>query len=251
MSNVADDTRQRLLVAAGEVFAEKGFSAATVREICGRAGANLAAVNYHFGDKECLYVEAVRYAHHSGREHRSPDWPEGIPPEQKLRRYINMMLTHLLDTRRPAWHARLMAREMAEPTRACEALVESYIRQDFELLGKILAELLPPDTPAADRHLIGFSIVGQCLHFKIHQPIAALLVGEQELHTYDVDRLTDHITRFTLAALGRATPATASGDAGTQDSVQLSNTSGSEARASVSEATPATSRETDTMAQRS
>ena len=48
------NTRQRVLEAAGEVFAERGFRAATVREICQRAKANLAAVNYHFGDKERL-----------------------------------------------------------------------------------------------------------------------------------------------------------------------------------------------------
>ena len=55
---VAQDlTKARLLEAAGEEFAEKGFELARVRAICERAGANLAAINYHFGDKEQLYVE--------------------------------------------------------------------------------------------------------------------------------------------------------------------------------------------------
>jgi len=66
--------------------------------------------------------------------------------------------------------------------------------------------LLPPDTTAEKLHLTAFSIVGQCLHFKIHKPIAEFLVGPQELQGYDLAQLTDHITRFTLAALGRSRP---------------------------------------------
>ena len=69
-----DPTKARLLEAAGEEFAEKGFELARVRAICERAGANLAAVNYHFGDKEQLYVEALLEAHRCGLEpRRSPD----------------------------------------------------------------------------------------------------------------------------------------------------------------------------------
>src|SRR6266566_7215778 len=58
-----DTTRQRLLEAAGQVFADQGYRQATVRDICARADANVASINYHFGDKEKLYSAAVRYAH--------------------------------------------------------------------------------------------------------------------------------------------------------------------------------------------
>ncbi|MBN2475927.1 MAG: CerR family C-terminal domain-containing protein [Pirellulales bacterium] len=207
MAAQADDTRHRLLEAAGEVFAEKGFQAATVRDICGRAGANLAAVNYHFGDKERLYVEVVKHAHHCGEEIAYPQWPPGTRPRKKFRDYVSHMLIRLLDPRRPAWHTQLMAREMAQPSAACAALVESYIRSGHELLEEILVELMPPETSAIARHLAAFSIVGQCLYFRIGRPIVERLVGEDEFRTYDVARLTDHIVRFSLAALGSRQPA--------------------------------------------
>ena len=57
-----DETRLRLLDAAGPIFAERGYRAATVREICQEAGTNLAAISYHFQDKENFYVAAVKHA---------------------------------------------------------------------------------------------------------------------------------------------------------------------------------------------
>ena len=66
MSTAQDTTKARLLEAAGEEFAEKGFEGATIRSIIERARANIAAVNYHFGDKERLYIQAVIEAHRCG-----------------------------------------------------------------------------------------------------------------------------------------------------------------------------------------
>src|SRR5260370_37608549 len=55
----SDPTRGKLLEVAGRVFADRGYQATTIREICQRAGANVAAVNYHFGDKLGLYTEIL------------------------------------------------------------------------------------------------------------------------------------------------------------------------------------------------
>src|SRR5271168_3629349 len=85
-----DETRRQLLEAAGEVFAEVGFRDATVREICQRAGANVAAINYHFGDKENLYEEVLRYAQGKALE----KYPlllgvaETAPPEERLHAFV-------------------------------------------------------------------------------------------------------------------------------------------------------------------
>jgi AcrR family transcriptional regulator len=55
-----EETRWKLLQAAAEVFAEVGYHAATTREICKRAGVNLASIHYYYGDKAELYREVFR-----------------------------------------------------------------------------------------------------------------------------------------------------------------------------------------------
>src|SRR5438270_117404 len=99
-------THHRLLEAAGEVFAAKGYRATTVREVCRRAGANVAAINYHFRDKEGLYAEVLRYAHACAMERHPPemDTTASSSPEDRLRAFIVSFMRRLFDEGRPAWH---------------------------------------------------------------------------------------------------------------------------------------------------
>jgi AcrR family transcriptional regulator len=198
----SDDPRLRLLEAAGEEFAEKGFKAATVKAITDRAGANIAAVNYYFRDKEGLYVETVKAACcGQSLEFPLPDWPPGTPPAVKLADFIRAEVHHLVDSRSRPWHRQLMMLELARPTPACAELVRDVIRPRAEVIGGILRELLP-HLPRPRRTLIAHSIIGQCVFHRLAQPIVSLLVGEEEYRSYDADRLADHITEFSLAAIG-------------------------------------------------
>ncbi|MGH7174339.1 MAG: CerR family C-terminal domain-containing protein [Gemmataceae bacterium] len=198
-----DNPRERLLEAAGEIFAEKGFKGATVREIIDRAGANIAAVNYYFRDKERLYIEAVKHgACVEADEHLS--WPAGTPPAVKLADFIRFHVVRLLDPNKPAWHARLIMRELTQPSAACTELVRDYIEPKSRILGGILEELLPSGTPRQQRFLTAFSIMGQILFYCTHKPIVLLLLGDKDHPYEDTAALADHITRFTLRALGIA-----------------------------------------------
>src|SRR5689334_18729350 len=109
MPEILDDTRTRLLDAAGQVFAENGFKAATVREICRRAGAkNIAAVNYYFRDKEQLYRATLQHAFFCGMEQMpAPDFPPNFTAEQKLGRLIYMITRHLVELQQ-TWHMQLL-----------------------------------------------------------------------------------------------------------------------------------------------
>lgn len=197
-----DDTRQRLLNVAGEMFASKGFEATTVREICLRAEANIAAVHYHFGDKEQLYIEAVRVAACNAGEPPRFEWDERTPPEERLRQFIHHMMTMMLEEDRPAWQIGLIMREMAQPTRACTELVRTYIAALFRQLVEIVSTILPPDAPPMQRNLQAFAIVAQCLLYRYHRPIGRLLIGEDEYRKlFDVDLLTRQIVTFSIGGL--------------------------------------------------
>lgn len=201
-----DPTKARLLESAGEEFAEKGFAGATVRSICRRAGANVAAVNYHFGDKEQLYIQSVIEAHRCGMEPIPEGFWERGTPSERLRAFIRNFLTNVLAVDRfPSWHQALMLRELIRPTSACEALVREFIRPKFEGLKSILREVVPG---ADERRLNAtcFSIIGQCLHYRVARPVAERLIGKEGLASLDLEYLTEHITGFTLAALGLAAP---------------------------------------------
>src|SRR5262245_1305140 len=200
---MTDATQQRLLEAAEEIFAAKGYDAASVREICKQAGANIAAVNYYFGDKQRLYIEAVKYAHRGCIQGEPfPDWPADMPAVDKLRDFIRIMVSRMVAPQAPA-SAQLMMSEMARPTEACKEIVRDYIRPIAEKLRGILAELLP-ELPLRQRTLIAFSIVGQCHFYRNQRAIAALLIGEEEFAKFDAELVTKHITAFTLNALGLA-----------------------------------------------
>src|SRR6266851_2025647 len=205
-----DDTRQRVLEAAGPIFAEKGFKATNVREICEQAGANIGAVNYYFRSKEQLYIETVRYAYQScAASVPMPDWPVATPARERLRDFVRVFLSRLLTQQRPAWHTGLIMREVSNPTPgACSEFVANFVRPTFETLLGILRDLLPDDVPMEERRLIATSIVGQCLHYHHARHVIHLLVGEEEARSHDVERLTGHIPDFSLAAIEGMFPQT-------------------------------------------
>src|SRR6185436_1947870 len=138
-SSTLDTTRERIVEAAGEIFAEKGFDATTVRDICQRAEANIAAVNYYFGDKQRLYVEAVVRAHRWRMERAQlPEWSDDTRAEKKLADFITTFIRRVRTGPEDTWHTKLMMREMANPTAACAELVQSSIRPQFEILLTVL-----------------------------------------------------------------------------------------------------------------
>ena len=196
-----DPTKARLLEAAGEEFAEKGFEGATVRAICSKAGTNLAAVNYHFGDKVRLYEQTVLEAHRCGPVEIGEHVFQGSTPVEQFRSYVRWFLENIFDQQsKRTWHQALMLRELLQPTSAADVLVREAIRPRFEHL-KSLIRAFRPEADERKLNALAFSVVGQIIHYKVARTISVRLVGEDALESLDVEFLSEHISEFCLAAL--------------------------------------------------
>ena len=195
-------TRSRLLARAAELFADRGFDGVTVREICRAAGANVAAVNYHFGDKRALYGEVVAVAIRAMREAGAAAMqaPEGARAEERLRVYVRAFLERLTSREQGAWIHRLMTRELEAPTPALDRVVEEVLRPRIAYLASLVAQLL--GCPASDARVgrAVASIQGQCLLYRNHAVVTRLLPRWQPTPER-LDALADHIARFSLAGI--------------------------------------------------
>jgi len=198
-----DSTQQKLLTAACEVFAENGFKNTTVRDICNRAEVNVAAINYHFGNKEKLYEAVWAYANNLAVKNRANfiDLEDVSAPEKKIRIFIKTFLDNILNQDRPEWDFRIVAHEMMEPTAAFNTIIEKMIRPSFLFLRDIVQELLGEDVPSEKVEKCALSIVGQCLYYRFANPVVRRILPEQTFDEKGLEEIADHVTEFSLSAL--------------------------------------------------
>lgn len=201
------DARQRILAAAGEIFAAHGFEGATVRMITERAGVNLAAVNYHFGDKAELYTQVLSLCRCSAQEAAGVcEWPEKAPAGERLRFCIERATRRMLNPDRPRWQRLIYAREMIEPSGMLGRVVSEQIAPEFTQLRETLDELTGRTLPQRELFKLGFSIIGQCLFYLQNGPLIALLNPALEKKPPTVEEIVDHVCQFSLNALRPAPP---------------------------------------------
>ncbi|MBN1422378.1 MAG: CerR family C-terminal domain-containing protein [Planctomycetes bacterium] len=201
----ARETTLRLLEAAGEVFARRGFWEATHAEICRKAGANTASVNYHFGSKENLYVEAWKHAFRRSMEAHPPDGGVAAeaPLEERLRGRILALIQRIGDPDNREFE--IMHKEMANPT----GLLTESIRQAIEPMRRetrsIVEELLGEGADDRLVHLCEMSVMGQCFGpvLRLRRARMAPDVPSPGPLPFDlgVEELADHVLRFSLAGI--------------------------------------------------
>ena len=205
----SDETRARIINAAGPIFAEKGFKDATVREICDAAEVGLASVNYHFRDKQQLYVEVVDAAFDYLDENRPAlrEWADGTPVEVRLLEWIEHLAGKILASPRDSWQDRLLAREFQSPTPACAEILEKRVDREMAPLVSILEEALPPEASPAERDQFALSIIGQILIYDSHRDLVRMIRAEEnEAQIFDATQVARQAVRVSLAALGLTPP---------------------------------------------
>jgi TetR/AcrR family transcriptional regulator, regulator of cefoperazone and chloramphenicol sensitivity len=201
-SKTDQETRERLLTTAERLFADRGFKRVTVREICRAARANVAAVNYHFGDKLGLYREVLRSAIDAMRatSDAAREAGQGQPAEEQLRRYIAIFVHRLLDSGAHSWLHRLINREISDPTPALDALVEQGLRPRIEYLSRLVGEMIGCD-PSEERVLrCVASIQAQSIAY-LPNPIASRLGLTFTRTPEHIDEVAKHIADFSLAGI--------------------------------------------------
>ncbi|HOI15201.1 MAG TPA: CerR family C-terminal domain-containing protein [Geobacteraceae bacterium] len=203
MDTELSETRTRILEAAASIFAEYGFAATTIRMICGLARVNLAAVNYHFGNKEGLYSETIRYLRRQAYD-RYPttyDLSPGASPEEKLLAFIRSFLLRTAFDERNLRFGTLVMREMVEPTSALDMMVDEGIRSLFGQLVDIVRSLMGETADEETVLACSRSVMSQCLFYLFSRSVITRMSSEHQFNQTDIDTISDQILSFSLHAL--------------------------------------------------
>lgn len=192
-------------MAASEIFSRKGFREATIAEICRQASANIAAINYHFGGKEALYVESWRYAF--TRSLLRYPFDGGIPAEasveERLRGRILAIMRRIADPQSHEFD--IFHKEVASPTGLLAQVIQESVEPIFRGFALLVAELLEVDPQEQRVRYCVMSIRAQCFGPLLHAR-RCRTGSDLPFHGYvpfldNVEQLADHVTRFSLAGI--------------------------------------------------
>lgn len=193
-----DPVRQRILTAARELFAERGYEGTSVRDITARAKANLAAITYHFGSKEALFHTVLRSVAEPLVEAVTQAAQAPGTALQRLELALRAANEHVAAH---PWAPPVMLRELAGSGRLPEPLVQAWKRNISTLVGLITAGQQDGSIRAGDPLLLALSAVGQVFFFRVGGRIAQE-VARVDLTSPEVSaRVIEHIAETARRSL--------------------------------------------------
>ena len=198
MSEQILPTKERILFSAGIIFGQKGFKNATIRSIAKDAAVNIAAINYHFRDKEGLYEAVLEDVFYKGftRFPATLGLGENADPEQRLRAFIRSMFYRLQS--REGWggmsgQGRLIAREMLDPSPAFEVVLEKYVKPHKDLLVGIIIDIMQINPGREKLMSCAISIIGQCIYYALASSVIRKISADNAPTEENLDRLSDAV----------------------------------------------------------
>jgi len=206
-SDKGPGTRRRLLDAAAELFATKGYSNVAVRDICERACANVAAVNYHFGGKDKLHIAAIDHARTRALKQdpmpveAKPDGP--MTAELKLRRHLRAMLGRAFAAGPAGWYLQIVLREMVDPTPALKHALDDHLGPHQRRLEAIVGQVFGED-PDTDRVKdTSSALLATAVYYHSCRPAVQHLRPQFAFDQDAAERLTDVLMSMVLGAVQR------------------------------------------------
>ena len=198
------ETRARLVNAAARLFADHGVARVTVRDICRKARANVAAVNYHFGGKDGLYRAVIQMAiaimQSTTEAARAAG--EGKSPDERLRAYVSVFLERIANTTHKPWIHQLMLRELSDPTSALDMVAEQVLKPRMVYLCDVIGQLT--GLAAGDARVVrcALSLQSQFNSMLWGQAVAKLVTPSTTVPG-TIDEIAEHISRFSLGGIAR------------------------------------------------
>ncbi|UCE99738.1 MAG: TetR/AcrR family transcriptional regulator, partial [Planctomycetota bacterium] len=199
----------RLLDAAEQLFAQKGFNGTSIRHITTKASTNIAAVNYHFGGKEKLYIEVFQRRMGEMRNIRTARIEKVMAQtdpeptlEKLLREFATAFIEPLIDNTGGSLFMKLMIHEMSDPHLPRRMFIDELAAPTLSALGKGIARVCP----GLEQDKIVFSIIsiiGQLVHI-IHLNKLFDLGDFVESPTPALAEMVDHIVEFSAAGIRAA-----------------------------------------------
>ncbi|UVF21186.1 CerR family C-terminal domain-containing protein [Microvirga terrae] len=207
MSRASERTREALIEAAAIVFAEKGYEGGSVRDITRKAGANQAAITYHFGGKEGLYREVLRVAFAALKESDVLDAErlDVLEPREALRLFVRQMLLPLLKRTVLARYIRILNWEILQRTDIFQDLAMAENASLVTSAERLVRRFLGEEASAEEVAVASLWLLHQGFIFVrdyeyLTRPPHNLKVDESF-----VDRLADFLTRLLASGLAGAT----------------------------------------------
>ncbi len=190
------NTKERLLDASAKLFAKRGFTSVSVNDICVLASANIAAVNYHFSNKQKLYDETLKYAF-SQENHPWNDVSdiEKIPAEQRMFNFIKIHITQAFSPDEGSCFNKLLLRELVEKNISDISIIMKIIKPLKNCIEGFLRELTGKNASDDTILLLRYSLMSQCM-----MPMISPIAKGFLLQT-SVSNITKHVYNTMMATI--------------------------------------------------